>query len=269
MKSRTLVLLVLAGVASGCASQAPSSSATTTEVVSASATPQVSAQPPATQAAALQGTVSERADASGYTYLLLKTASGPVWTAVPSNPVAVGTEVAITNPMPMQQFHSKTLNKTFDIIMFGAGVQPMAAGTPAQNALPPGHPALPGHPFAPNNMTIPKESEAKPIHVQPAQGPDAHTVAEVYRDRVALTDKTVSVRGQVVKSTGGILGHNWLHLRDGSGTPAKGDHDLVVTTTDDAKVNEEITVQGVVHRDKDLGSGYRFDVLIEDATLTH
>ena len=55
---------------------------------------------------------------------------------------------------------------------------------------------------------------------RPAQ--DARTVAEVYAQRAALKDKTVTVRGKVVKSNAGIMGKNWIHLRDGTGHRREG-----------------------------------------------
>ena len=30
------------------------------------------------------------------------------------------------------------------------------------------------------------------------------------------------------------MGKNWLHIQDGTGNPLKNQHDLVVTTTEDA-----------------------------------
>jgi len=198
--------------------------------------PQAAASPTAQgESTTLEGTVAERIDVEGYTYLRLTTAQGDTWTAVPTNPVALGTAVKIANPMPMEHFHSKSLNRTFDVILFGSIIEPSDAPVAKQPA--------------------PK--------VARATGADACTVAELYRDKAKLKDKTVSVRGAVVKVSSGILGHNWLHLVDGSQ-----EKDLVVTTTQEAKMGEEITIQGVVHLDKDLGSGYRFDVLVEDAKIT-
>jgi hypothetical protein len=60
---------------------------------------------------------------------------------------------------------------------------------------------------------------------------------------------------------------NWIHLRDGTGSAADGTNDLVVTTKDETKVGDVVLVKGVVHTDKDLGSGYTYKVLIEEATL--
>ena len=45
-----------------------------------------------------------------------------------------------------------------------------------------------------------------------------------------LKDKTVVVRGKVVKYTPEVLGKNWIHLRDGSGSAADNTNDVLVTT---------------------------------------
>ena len=95
----------------------------------------------------------------------------------------------------------------------------------------------------------------------------ARTVAEVMAKPAALKDKPVQVRGKVVKFNAGIMGKNWIHLRDGTGSAADGTDDLLVTTAGSAKLGDVLTVSGVVHTDKDFGSGYSYKVLIEDATL--
>jgi hypothetical protein len=77
----------------------------------------------------------------------------------------------------------------------------------------------------------------------------------------------VVVRGKVVKYNPGIMGKNWIHLRDGSGAAADGTNDVLVTTAHQAKLGDVLTVKGVVRTDKDFGSGYSYKVLIEEATL--
>jgi len=64
-----------------------------------------------------------------------------------------------------------------------------------------------------------------------------------------------------------VMGKNWVHLRDGSGTAAENTHDLVVTTADEAKVGDVVIANGVVTTDVKLGSGYSYDVLVENASL--
>ena len=96
---------------------------------------------------------------------------------------------------------------------------------------------------------------------------EAEDVAEIVAKRTELKDKPVEVRGQVVKFTPGVMGKNWIHLRDGTGSAADGTNDVTVTTKAEAKVGDVVLVKGVVRIDRDLGSGYAYKVLVEDATL--
>ncbi|MBK8740263.1 MAG: hypothetical protein IPM02_12375 [Betaproteobacteria bacterium] len=100
-----------------------------------------------------------------------------------------------------------------------------------------------------------------------ATGANARTVVEINAKGAALKDKPVLVRGKVVKFNGGIMGRNWIHLRDGTGSAADNSNDLLVTTTQKASAGDVVTVQGVVRTDRDFGSGYAYKVLIEEATL--
>ena len=101
-----------------------------------------------------------------------------------------------------------------------------------------------------------------------ASGPDAKTVAEVVTGRAALKDKTVLVRGQVVKVNLGIMGKNWLHLQDGSGAAAAGSNDILVTTKSEAAIGDIVNAKGTVRTDVNVGPGYAYAVLIEDATVS-
>ena len=74
------------------------------------------------------------------------------------------------------------------------------------------------------------------------------------------------VRISTCATMSGIMGKNWLHVKDGTGT--SGTDDLVVTTSVTAKVGDKVLVNGKVSSDKDFGSGYRYDVIIEDAEVT-
>jgi hypothetical protein len=111
-------------------------------------------------------------------------------------------------------------------------------------------------------------ADEKAVVVPRAEGPEGHTVAEVWASRATLKDHAVMVRGQVVKFLPAIMGKNWLHLRDGSGSKASGDHDLTVTTADTATVGDVVLVRGTVRVDKDFGAGYSYPVIIEEAKVS-
>jgi hypothetical protein len=194
------------------------------------------------------GEVLEVKDVDIYTYLRLKTKDGETWAAVGKAPVKVGAKVTIENPMVMKNFESKSLKKTFPTILFGT-----LGGT--------------GKEVAAAHAGGAKAADTTPIKVPKASGANARTVAEITTKAAELKDKTVRVSGKIVKYNAGIMGKNWIHLRDGSGDAATDTNDILVTTSVAAKVGDVVTVSGVVRTNKDFGSGYTYKVLIEDATL--
>ena len=76
------------------------------------------------------------------------------------------------------------------------------------------------------------------------------------------------MRGKVVKYTPEVMGKNWIHLRDGSGSRASKDDDITVTTTSAAAIGDVIVVKGVVKTNRDFGAGYTYPVIIEDAKVS-
>lgn len=91
-------------------------------------------------------------------------------------------------------------------------------------------------------------------------------VENLYSQKSALSGKTVTIKGKVVKFSAGIMGKNWLHVQDGSGGP--GTNDITVTTDAVAEVDNNVTVTGVLSTDKDFGYGYKYGVIIEDAKVS-
>ncbi len=236
---------------------------------------------PAPQAGAIKGRVAERIDAAPYSYLRLTTAQGETWAAVPQTNVSNGTEVTVENPMPMDGWESKTLNRKFEKLVFGtlagqaqAGAAPAGAAPAGQPAMPAGMPpGMPAGAPAPGMAAQHAAAASGPtdvgnVKVDKATGPDARTVAEVHAQRLQLKEKKVTVRGKVVKFTAGIMGRNWIHLRDGTGAHDKGTNDLTVTTEDNAAVGDVVVAKGVVRIDKDFGAGYAYPVIVEESKLS-
>ena len=77
----------------------------------------------------LKGTVAEKLDAAGYSYLRVTTATGDEWAAVPQVDVAKGAAVTVDVQAKMANFESKTLKRTWPVIAFGTMAAP--AGQPA------------------------------------------------------------------------------------------------------------------------------------------
>ncbi len=73
------------------------------------------------------GTVVETMDASTYTYVRVKTATGDIWAAAGQFKVAVGDQVVVPLNMPMQNFRSGTLKRTFPMIYFASHIDKVDA----------------------------------------------------------------------------------------------------------------------------------------------
>ncbi len=210
---------------------------------------------PGEPGAAIEGEVLEVIDVQSYSYLRLGAkGSEGTWVAVPTSGLAVGARARVLGPMKMPGFTSAALKRTFPVIYFGTLEGSRAAqGTEAEG------PAASPHGGGTDPQAV------KPV--ERAKGPGAKTVAELIGQRTQLAGKTVRIHGTVVKSTPGILGKTYLHLRDGSGDAAAGTNDVTVTTAVTPKVGEVVLIEGVVVLDRDIGSGYKFATLVEDARV--
>ena len=255
---------------------------------------------------AIKGKAKEVLSGGGFTYVLIAAEKGDTWVAVPQTKVEVGEvcTVAGAGGQVMQNFPSKSLNRTFAEIVFSPGIEgkkaemgathggevagaPAAAPT-AKSTTPPGA-AAPAGAFgaamqkeggAAPAASVPADSgETAPgsgkavvpfveLKIAKASGENGYTVADIFSKGVGLNGKKVKIKAQVVKFSPQIMGKNWLHLQDGTGDPLKNTHDLVVTTAGKAEKGDIVTVEGVLAVDKDFGAGYKYAVIVEDVAIT-
>ncbi|MFQ5964490.1 MAG: DNA-binding protein [Candidatus Scalinduaceae bacterium] len=201
----------------------------------------------------LSGKIVETMNSGGYTYLLLEKDGKKMWVAVMEMKVAVGQEMSFEPGHEMFDFTSKTLNRTFDRIIFSTG--PVSHGS-SESHKPEG---------IGSKGTVVHTEEA--INVEKASGSNAYTVAELYEKGDKLDKQNILIRGKVMKVSVGIMGKNWLHIQDGTGEQKNNTHDLVVTTQDNPSVGDVVTVNGTLYKDKDFGSGYKYDVIVEEAHI--
>ncbi len=248
--SAFLSLLLASSFLAGCA-DTPSAQTGAPPADSAAAAP------PAEQSTGQRaaGTVVEVLDAPPYTYIRVDTGRESIWAAANQFEVKVGERVVVPLDMPMANFHSKTLDRDFALVYFTEAV--LREGEEGRPALPPGHPKMDR-----TGRDTPVEATGP---VAAAEGGLA--IETIWADRATLAGKTVTVRGRVVKVNSGILGQNWLHLQDGSGSADGGTNDLTVTSDDTASVGDVVTVTGVVEVDKDFGAGYAYEVILTKAAV--
>ena len=229
----------------------------------------------------ISGTVMETMNATGYTYLLLQSGQQKTWVAIPETVVKKGETVQAEEGMPMDNFHSKTLNRTFASIVFSPGLtrgaEPVlpkvvsdtssddsfSSAVKAETAVQ----TAPETEMSASGGSTGAVAPFSEIKVDKATGENSYTVAEIFAKAKELNGKTVQLRGKIVKLNSNIMGRNWLHLQDGTGDPMSNTHDLVITTAETHTRDQVVTVEGTMTANKDFGSGYSYAAIIEDAKI--
>lgn len=222
----------------------------------------VMSAPAAESSETLSGKVLETMNSGGYSYVRLqKKNSDKVWVAVPESPVKVGTQMSFQPGTEMKNFESKSLKRTFESVIFSGGVLAAPASSAASSAPKKDQGASPGS----KGATAAKEAK---ISVTKATGPNATTIEEAFNNSAKLDKKKVVIRGKVIKVSSGIMGKNWIHIQDGTGSQAKGNYDLTCTTASDLpNVGDVITISGTLAKDRDFGAGYLYKTIVENATF--
>jgi len=204
------------------------------------------------------GTVTETINAGGYTYLRLE--EPEIWIATPTTAVSEGDQVKYSSGMAMRDFYSKTLDRTFESIFFIQNVS--LAGQDIENMH---REAMEGH--GTEAPAIPK-----PVSVQvPTSGEivqlvDGKTIADIFVESAQLNDQTVSLRAKVIKVSQNIVGKNWITLQDGTGTEP--DNKLLATSSEIVSPGDLVIATGIIRKDIDIGAGYKYKVLLEEATFS-
>jgi len=192
--------------------------------------------------------VEDKIDASQYTYMQVSENENEYWIAVPQMQVEEGDILYFSKSMEMKNFQSKTLNRTFESVLFVDDIS---------RNLPNNKPQMP--------TSHPKVNATQKVNVTVEPLKDGKTIEQIYIEKGSLAGKPVRVRGMVTKYNPGIMDMNWIHIQDGTGN--ENNYDIVVTTKDPAEMGKLIIVEGTVALNKDYGSGYSYDIVIENAKI--
>lgn len=200
----------------------------------------------------LSGKVLHSMNGAGYTYVLIDRKGEKIWVAIPKTKIVLGTTINLIPGTLMRNFESRSLHRTFDSIVFSAGLIKKGSLQAGKST----------HGKGVASATVVNAPLKK------AKGPDAYTIAEIYKKLKSLDGHRVVVRGKVVKISTGFKGKNWLHLEDGSGNPGPALRYFIVATSKELpKLGQVVTASGTLAENKDFGKGYKFRAIIEGATL--
>jgi hypothetical protein len=213
----------------------------------------------ATEEQSRTGRVTDIKIAGTYSYLQLDEQGEETWLATLKLKVSPGDEVEYLGGDIMENFYSKALDKTFESIRFVTRIRVLDN----DNALT--DQAMPDDRY---HQNVEKEKRAVSIpergDITRAEG--GKTIEEIFTAGDQLTGEKVVLRAEVIKVRMNILGKNWITLRDGTG--ATPDDKITVTTSETVQVGKIFTVEGIVRTDVNLGAGYKYKVLLDDARFT-
>ena len=139
-------------------------------------------------------------------------------------------------------FESREHKKTFDKIFFVSKLVPADHGNSSPSS-------AGSSPISVPDKKIDRKGSVK--------------ISDLIASPKKYTGKTIQVSGKCVKININIMGRNWIHINDG--TTEK--YDLVITSASAVQVGQNCTITGTVVLDKDFGSGYRYDILLENGVL--
>jgi hypothetical protein len=194
--------------------------------------------------------VKEVIQVGSYTYLRVTENNSELWLATPPTNASIGQTMYYTGGFEMVNFKSKELNRTFDNILFLEGISSEPVKEQSSNSM-----------ISPGAQVV-KEGK-KDIKIVPAEG--AITIAELYSNKESYKGKVVKVKAQVTKFSPEIMGTNWIHLQDGS--ESDGNFDLAITSNNTVNVGDIVVFEGTITLDKDLGYGYFFEIIMENAKI--
>ncbi len=193
-------------------------------------------------------TVNEVLQTSKYTYLNVKENGEDYWIAVPGREVDEKATYEYVGGLKKNNFKSEEFDRVFPTIYLVSGITEVR---PSDDAITRAFAGI--------------ESDKPVSKIAPSEGSIA--LSDLFSDPSKYAGKKIKVKGQCVKVNNQIMGRNWIHIQDGTEMDGE-NYDLTATTQDNVAIGSTITVEGVITLDKDFGAGYRYDVIMEEATVS-
>ncbi len=192
--------------------------------------------------------VEEVLNTEKYSYLKVDEGGEKFWIAISKTDIEVGERYVFKEGLLKRNFYSREFDRVFETVYLVSKIRPLqaqatAVATSAKVSTPESLPDL----------------EVGTIEL--AAG--AVSLADIFSNREKYAGQKVKITGKCVKVNPMIMNRNWLHLQDGSGKGL----DLTVTTTETVPLGAVVSLEGTIAVDRDFGAGYRYDIIMEGATL--
>lgn len=198
--------------------------------------------------------ISEVVPAEKYVYLKVKEKGEEFWIAAPKQEIVKGNTYLYNEALLKTEFESKENERIFDTLYLVTSLVSKDHGLDLPS----------GSDVKDLSEKLPPEKEVIASEQEPrGQFAGSIKIAELVKDPTKYEGKMVELSGECVKVNLNIMDRNWIHLKDGS----KDDYDLVVTTKEEVQKGDLITIRAIVALNKDFGSGYLYDLILENGIL--
>ncbi|MBE0524552.1 MAG: hypothetical protein IBX40_09515 [Methanosarcinales archaeon] len=185
----------------------------------------------------ITGIVNQTIDVPGYTLMEISDGTGNMWIAGASISIKNSSQITASGNLETE-FYSKTLDKTFDVLILASSVSGDTATSITSN---PPHGGI----------------EPAPIDVNVTAIEGGTRIEEILNNTTDFADQEIKLAAVVTKNVV-LIDYTMITIEDGTGElKAKSPNSF------EFSVGEKIIVTGTVSTDVDLGSGYYYDVLIE------
>ena len=208
------------------------------------------------------GTVQEIHATDTYIYMRIEEEGKEVWLAVMpdfiKDNLIEGDKVEYLGGDLIKEFSSRTLDKTFNSLYFVTHIRLYTKSPESRQS------------YRRDNDMKQQSSIHKEVQV-PAKGEIKpaiwrESIEEIFSEKDNLKNKTVVLKARVMRVSQNILGKSWVTLQDGTGSAP--DNKIMAVTRDTVSEGDLFTIEGILKTNIDLGSGYKYKVLIEEAKFT-
>lgn len=196
--------------------------------------------------------ILETQDAGSYTYIKVEEKGEQYWAAVMKSALKKGQVITINEQVWMENFKSKTLNKTFDKILFAE--LPKKKGISGVDNI---------HSIHGDMIKKKQEKSFKPDPkfnegvIVSKDAPIKTNISEIFKNEEKFKNKNVEIEGEVVQVSNKVMGNTWVKIINGQ------DAMIFRSPNEDEKVavGNKVKVSGTINTNVDYGFGFAYKVI--------
>ncbi|PLY07078.1 MAG: hypothetical protein C0625_07745 [Arcobacter sp.] len=194
--------------------------------------------------------ILEVKDAGAYTYIKVNENNQQYWAAIEASPVKIGQTITLKEQVWMKNFKSKTLDKTFDKVLFADFERKGISG--ADNV----H-KIHGSMIKKKQEILkpdPKFNEGLVISKEKAIKID---ISDLYKNKEIYKNKNVELTADVIQVSNKVKGNTWVKIYNGK------DAIIFRSPNEDEKVEigDKVKVIGTINTDVDYGFGFAYEII--------